>query len=130
MDAQGSGVNGDGAPAHEAGGRVSPRIDFSEWSRLAREAPAEFERRRRETLEAAIARARPALQPRLRGLQSRIDLERRRAKTPLGAAVRLHTMMWDEFQKLRAALNRLPAGHSLRAQPQTPAQVIAFRPRA
>jgi hypothetical protein len=132
MDGERSGLEDNEALAQEVGARVPARIDFDEWSRLAREAPAEFERRRREVLEAAIAQAPPALQPRLRGLQNRIDLERRRAKTPLGAAVRLHAMMWDEFQKLRAALNRLSAQEPRCAAPAeaAPARVIPFRPRS
>jgi hypothetical protein len=131
MDGDRSGPGGDEVLAHgvDAPGRL--HIDFAEWSRLAQDAPAEFERRRREVIEAAIAQAAPALQPRLRALQSRIDLERRRARTPLGAAVRLNAMMWDEFQKLRAALNRLSAQEPARNGPRdaTPSRVIPFRPR-
>jgi hypothetical protein len=111
--------------------RAAARFDLAEWQRLAREDPAQFERRRHETIEAVIAQAPEALQPRLRGLQFRIDLERTRAKTPLGAAIRLHSMMWDEFQALRDALNRL-AQIDLRAPPhpeRAPARVIPFRPR-
>jgi hypothetical protein len=111
--------------------RTPARLDLAEWARLAREDPAQFELRRRETVEAAIAQAPQALQPRLRGLQFRIDLERTRAKTPLGATLRLHAMMWDEFQALRDALNRL-AQIDLRAQRPAQgasAQVIPFRPR-
>jgi hypothetical protein len=108
------------------------QMELREWERLARENPDEFERRRREVVEAAIAQAPEALQPRLRGLQFRIDLERQRAKTPLGAAIRLHSMMWDEFQALRDALNRLAAA-DLRPQAKaasSPAKVIAFRARS
>jgi hypothetical protein len=107
------------------------QIELREWERLARENPDEFERRRREVVEAAIAQAPEALQPRLRGLQFRIDLERQRAKTPLGAAIRLHCMMWNEFQALRDALNRLAAsdlGPHTKAT-SSPARVIAFRAR-
>jgi hypothetical protein len=131
MHSQGNGSDADDTLAQEAGGPIRARIDFSEWSRLAREAPAEFERRRRETLEAAIAQAPAELQPRLRALQSRIDLECKRAKTPLGAAMRLHAMMWEEFHKLRDALNRLSATDPrspVSAEP-TPARVIPLRPR-
>jgi hypothetical protein len=107
------------------------RFDLVEWQRLAREDPAQFERRRRETIEAAIAQAPEALRPRLRGLQFRIDLERTRAKTPLGAAIRLHSMMWDEFQALRDALNRLAQIDLSAPAPaqRAPARVIPFRPR-
>jgi hypothetical protein len=129
MDAAGHGSQ-DGARGAEPADRTPARIDFTEWSRLAREAPLEFEQRRRETLEAAIARARPALQNRLRGLQSRIDLERRRARNPLAATIRLHAMMWAEFERLRAALNQMPDGPCRSVPAQTgPARVIPLRPR-
>ncbi len=85
-------------------------FDVEEWSRLAREDPVEFERRRQATIEALIAHAPPEHRERLRALQSRIDLERRRAKTPLGAAVRLQSMMWERFGQLREALQALADG--------------------
>lgn len=87
--------------------RARLRIEVAEWARLAQSDPVQFEQRRRDTIEAVIAQAPEALQPRLRGLQFRIDMERMRAKTALGAAIRLHSMMWDEFQALRDALNHL-----------------------
>jgi hypothetical protein len=108
--------------------RTPARLDLAEWERLAREDPPAFERRRREAIEAVIAHAPEAMRPRLRGLQFRIDLERMRAKTPLGAALRLHSMMWDKFQALHEALDRL-AQADLRAQVHAPARVIPFRPR-
>jgi hypothetical protein len=114
-----------------AGAGAPGRVGLTEWERLAREDPAEFERRRQAAIEGAIARAPVTLQPRLRGLQFRIELERERARTPLGAAVRLNAMMWDEFQRLREALNRLTELDPRRSAqaPVTPAQVIPFRPR-
>ncbi|MCC7549430.1 MAG: DUF3135 domain-containing protein [Burkholderiales bacterium] len=77
------------------------------WLKLAQEDPQEFERARLQVIEDLIASAPPAMQDRLRGLQCRIDLERRKAKTPLGAAIRLQSLMWDRFESLRAALNDL-----------------------
>ena len=55
-------------------------------------------------IRAVIEQAPPEHRARLRQLQFRIDLERRRAKTPLGATVRLQSMMWERFAALRAAL--------------------------
>lgn len=79
-------------------------LDIAEWQRLAQTDPAEFERRRRAAIEAVIVQAPSEQQARLRGLQFRIDLERTRAKTPLGAALRLQSMMWERFSELRKAL--------------------------
>ena len=99
-------------------------FDIEEWQRLAREDPAEFERRRQATIEALIQQAPPEYRERLRRLQSRIDLERRRAKTPLGATVRLQAMMWDHFGRLREALETL-AGRAAPA-PRASARIIPF----
>jgi hypothetical protein len=85
-------------------------FDIDEWQRLAREDPVEFERRRQATIEALIAHAPPEHRERLRALQSRIDLERCRAKTALGATVRLQSMMWERFGQLRDALQALADG--------------------
>ena len=103
-------------------------MDFhlEEWQHLARDDPDEFERRRQAMIEAVIAEAPPALQGRLRGLQSRIDLERRRAKTPLGATVRLQSMMWERFAELREALQALANGTALPAAPKESARILPF----
>jgi len=81
--------------------------DWAHWSALAARDPEAFERERRATIDAFIAEASPDLQPRLKGLQFRIDLERQRSATPLGASIRLNRLMWDSFIELRSALERL-----------------------
>jgi len=107
-------------------------MDFEpeHWLKLARENPEEFERARKEAIETLIASAPPVVQDRLRGLQCRIDLERRKAKTPLGAAIRLQSLMWDRFETLRAALNDLKNvdinGAPAEPKPSASAAVIPF----
>lgn len=83
------------------------KFDWDTWSRLARENPAEFERRRLEAIEEVIASAPQDTQQRLRGLQFRIDMERERSSSPLGACVRINRMMWESFSDLRNALQDL-----------------------
>jgi hypothetical protein len=86
-------------------------FDFGCWMRLARSDPQAFERRRREVLEAVIRQAAPARRHRLEGLQCRIDLERRRARTPMAACLRLSSMMWESVNdELAPALRRLVSG--------------------
>lgn len=80
-------------------------FDFDEWAMLARTAPDEFEQRRRAVIESLISRSNNVR--RLRGLQWRIDLERKRARTPLQLCERLSTLMWDSFMDLNHALNTL-----------------------
>lgn len=82
-------------------------FDWDTWSTLAKDDPEAFERKRIETIEALISSASPELQPRLRGLQFRIDMERSRSSSPMGACVRINRMMWDSFGELRGALDDL-----------------------
>ncbi len=107
-------------------------FDPQYWLELAKDDPEAFERARLEAIETFIASAPPEVQDRLRGLQCRIDLERRKAKTPLGAAVRLQSLMWDRFESLRAALNDLRDMDLTAPQPEVKssrtAAVIPFRP--
>jgi len=72
-------------------------FDFDHWLALARDDPAAFEAERRGLIEALILRAPPVRQRRLRGLQFRIDMERRRARTPMAACVRIQSLMWDSL---------------------------------
>lgn len=84
-------------------------FDPNEWVKLAGENPEEFERKRLAIIEALIASAPPDIQARLRGLQFRIDMERRRSGSALGGALRIQQMMWDRFADLRMALQDLVA---------------------
>ena len=89
--------------------------DFEQWADLAESDPAAFEKLRREAIEAYIASVPEPNRERLRCLQWRIDQERRMARTPLGACIRLSRMMWhtvlgpgglrDRFLEVSALLN-------------------------
>ncbi len=72
------------------------RLDFDYLTGLARSNPSEFERLRRQAIDAYIDTLPPERQQRMRCLQWRIDQERRR-HTPLGACVQLSKMMWDHL---------------------------------
>ena len=105
-------------------------FDFDAWAKLAKENPVEFERQREAALRVAIAAAPPEFRQRLEGLQFRLNLERQRAATPLGSCVRMNSLMWAGFYRLRKELNqatrRMPAG----TEPARPsAQIIVLRAR-
>lgn len=110
-------------------------FDWTTWVTLARDNPAEFERRRLQEIEAVIAQARPEHQQRLRGLQFRIDAERQRSSSPMGACVRINRMMWDSFGELRQSLQDLQGELEGTPRPRrkiasvarVPAQVLPFR---
>ncbi len=91
----------------EGGRKTGLKLDFAELSRLAREDPEGFERRRREILEQSIAEAPEALRQRLRGLQWRADRIREQAKTPMAACLRFSEMMWTAVVGERGLLESL-----------------------
>lgn len=72
---------------------------------LAQNDPTELERLRIELCEQLIHEAPQQYRRRLRGLQFRIDMERRKAKSPMAACITISGMMHDSFDKLRMALN-------------------------
>jgi hypothetical protein len=78
-------------------------FDFDAWAMLARTAPDEFERQRRDIVEKHISSSQNVR--RMRGLQCSIDMERIRARTPMKACLRISTLMWDAFINLNNAMN-------------------------
>mgnify|MGYP001613850313 FL=1 len=71
--------------------------EFEYWSNLSRTDPARFEAERKAEIEKVISSAPVKRQQELRQLQWRIDGERKRAKNPIDAMVRLQKMMWRQF---------------------------------
>ncbi len=80
---------------------------FEDWQRLHETDPAAFELRRKEALEALIQSAPVDMQPRLSGLQFRVDMERSRAGSDLSACLKAQSMMWDSLIRLRDVLSEL-----------------------
>lgn len=77
---------------------------------MARQDPEGLEQLRQRLCEQIISRhADEHRQQRLRGLVWRIEQERRRARTPLAACVRMHGLMLDAMQQLNDAFNNPPA---------------------
>jgi len=75
-------------------------FDFNEWIELAKVAPDEFERRRRDAVESLISSSDNVRL--LRGLQCNIDMERVRAPTPLKSCLRLSNLMFNTFSVMLA----------------------------
>lgn len=104
-------------------------FDFSEWSNLAAKDPKAFEKRRQQTIEAAIQSIPDAKQQRIRALQWRIDQERNRSKSPMAACIRLSNMMWDNLLGENGLLDNLRhVDHNGIGQPvhKTSASILAF----
>jgi hypothetical protein len=111
-------------------------FDFDAWTRLAKEDPQEFERQRRIALQVAVEGASPQHRERLEAMQSLIDFERDRTGTALDSCVRMNSLMWAGFFRLRKELGKLGAGADRSAAklpkpaPGTTARVIPLRPPA
>ncbi|HUW49713.1 MAG TPA: DUF3135 domain-containing protein [Sulfuricella sp.] len=109
---------------------LSEPFDFDEWMTLAQSDPDAVEELREYAIEEVIALAPLDMQPRLRALQWRIDMERARASTPLSACIRLSNMMWklvyDEHGLISAIrdLVHQESGHPLHS-----ADILAFERR-
>ncbi len=82
-------------------------FNFEEWMNLAKSDPEEFEKRRKEMINNLICSAPAERQQRLRGLQWRIDMERKKCSNPLSACIRLSEMMWDFVYAENGFLNTL-----------------------
>ncbi len=109
------------------------RIDFDEWSRLARTDPSAFEARRQQTLAAFMDQIPQERQHRMRCLQWRIDEVRRRAETPLASCVRMSDMMWHSVLGDEGLLKALqssagtPENHRQFLKKRKTAKVVPFR---
>lgn len=90
-----------------------PLIDFDQWSALAKSDPVAFEMQRVRFIDETISAMPAHKQQRMRCLQWKIDQVRNRARTPMGACVKISEMMWESLTGpggLNEALNRLRSG--------------------
>jgi hypothetical protein len=81
-------------------------FDFNEWAQLAKNDPAEFERRRKAIIADTIAQARPENQLKLHQLQWKLDVIHT-TDTPIGALLKMQKMMWDSFFNMNDQMNAL-----------------------
>lgn len=110
-------------------GQALKSFDFDEWMKLAASDPEGFENRRRQVVEEAILSAPQAMQPRLRALQWRIDMERDRASNPLSACIRLCNMMWTVVYGDKGLMTAIGTLTGATQQAPRPAEVVRFARR-
>ena len=106
---------------------------------LALDDPGAFEELRSAMIEDCIARAPQKTQFRLRQLQFRVDGIRRRSRSPLGALLKIQSLMWDSYFELYQELQEVVrygrgVAHPPREKPKLSAvrnaRIIEFRARA
>jgi len=105
-------------------------FDFDEWLHLAKSDPEAFEARRKQTIEARINLAPSDQQHRLRGLQWRVDMERKKYKDSLVSCQRVFSMMWNsvygEAGLLQALNGQLDAKKNKGNNKQSVVRVLDF----
>lgn len=111
---------------------VGSSFDFEYWSDLAQKDPAAFEVAREEKINQHISTiADNSTQDRLRRLQWRVEMERKRSKSAMDSAARIYDMMWESVGKNFDALQDLSdqlKPSSQRATKKRPeAKVLSFR---
>lgn len=107
-------------------------FNFDEWLQLANNDPEAFEKRRQQAIDALIAETSGEQQQRLRGLQWRIDMERRKYKDSLVRCQRVFSMMWSSVYGdnglLQALHGKNPAQETSGSARQERADVLSFEP--
>lgn len=81
-------------------------FNFDEWAALYRENPEEFERKRKQVIEAEILKAPVEHRAQLRILQMDCD-GIRQAMPPLEATVEMSKLMINKLNELKAPLTQL-----------------------
>ena len=102
-------------------------------ARLARDDPQAYEALRCQVIESFIDSAPTRMQPRLRGIQFRVDCLRRQSRSALGVTVKVYTLMWESFLQLNHEwqdLTRMKddgVNRPILPPPSVSAQIIEFR---
>lgn len=92
---------------------------------LAQNHPEQLEAIRRSLSAEIIEQASPRIRRKLEGINFRVDMERRRSRTPLQSCIRVAAMMHDSFCRMQTELDTLftpiPLTESCnQLQPQNP----------
>lgn len=106
--------------------------EFDKLKEMAQNDPEGLERLRMQLCNQLIQSAPEAYRRKLRGLQFRVDMERRRAKSPMAACIAISAMMHDSFDQLRQALNEAAGSATTvmggsQHDTMTEAKVLPFR---
>lgn len=107
-----------------------------ELSKLACDDPQAFEALRDELVADYIRNAPERIQPRLLGIQFRVDAIRRLSRSPLGSLIKIQALMWSSFLKMDHELKNFARPTRFCVQTgldhvlARSARIIEFRPRS
>ncbi|MBV7416188.1 DUF3135 domain-containing protein [Aeromonas sp. sif2433] len=94
--------------------------DFDTLKHWALDEPERLDELLHQQIDALIAQVGPDRQRRLRGLQFRIDCQRRLARNNLDSCIRIANMMHDSFYAMRRHMSQLQEESSAREEEQPP----------
>ncbi len=86
---------------------MATSFEFQEWASLAQAAPEDFERQRRELIQAFLDESNDEQRRLGMSLQREIDYEIRRAGNPQQALAAISKMMWSQIDFLCEELEAL-----------------------
>ena len=86
---------------------MAKSFEFQEWASLAQSAPDDFERQRRELIQAFLEESNDEQRRLGANLQREIDYEIRRAGNPQQALAAISKMMWSQLDFLCEELEAL-----------------------
>ena len=80
--------------------------EFDQLAEMAATSPEVFEQLRQEAIQKALDDSNHSAERRLQGLQFKIEMERRRAVSPMAACVRISKMMHESLEELTGLLRQ------------------------
>lgn len=122
-----TGLNPTGSPQGADMARQPMALpSFDELRSMAEQRPEDLERLRERMINEILEDLPEPRRRRLLGLIFRIELERKRAKTPMQACLKISQMMMDSVCELRDVMLNGPPAHRPES---TQARIIPFKPR-
>ena len=109
---------------------AAKQMGFDEWLELAMNDPDRFEAARTAAIQGFLDDAPAHSRKRLTGLQWRIDMIRKKSKTPMAACQTIYSMMWDQLageDGMIESLKSMANGTFNRPEPRFNARILPFQ---
>jgi len=107
-------------------------FDFDYWKNLSKNNPEAFESARKQEIDKYISNLKDEnVQDRMRRLQWRVEMERKRSKNPMDSAVRIYDMMWESvgknFEAIQDLTEQFKPEEERKSTKPSNAKVLAFK---
>ncbi|MFM8455036.1 MAG: DUF3135 domain-containing protein [Gammaproteobacteria bacterium] len=105
------------------------KLGIEAWIKLNQENPELFNQLSRELLESTLKNTAPQNEMRLRGLQFQIDSQKKLAKNPMQACIKISEMMWEKVGELCTAIESLDSLIKNTHKPETHSKQVSSKSR-